>query len=69
MLRILTLILSWRSSISGSRLESGQTLVEYGILVMLLAIAVIGILTIVGGDVTSLFTSVSSDFQDIADNN
>lgn len=45
--------------------EEGQTLVEYGIIVMLLAIVVIGILTIVGEDVVSLFTAVSSDFQEI----
>jgi pilus assembly protein Flp/PilA len=46
--------------------ENGQTLVEYGIIVMLLAIVVVGILTVVGGDVVNLFTGVSSDFQDIA---
>ena len=45
--------------------ENGQTLVEYGMIVMLLAIVVIGILTAVGEDVVSLFTGVSSDFQEI----
>ena len=45
--------------------ENGQTLVEYGIIVMLLAIAVIAILTVVGEDVVGLFTAVSSDFQEI----
>ena len=45
--------------------ERGQTLVEYGIIVMLLAIAVFAILTVVGQDVTNLFTKVSSDFQEI----
>jgi len=49
--------------------EEGQTLVEYGMLVMLLAIAVIGILTVLGGDVTKFFTGVSSDFQEIASRN
>jgi len=45
--------------------EAGQTLVEYGIIVMLLALVSISILTILGGDVVSLFTEVSSDFQEI----
>lgn len=49
--------------------EEGQTLVEYGMLVMLLAVAVIGILTVLGGDVTEFFTGVSSDFQEIASRN
>jgi pilus assembly protein Flp/PilA len=48
------------------REECGQTLVEYGIIVMLLAIAVVAILTVVGADVTNLFTKVSSDFENIA---
>jgi pilus assembly protein Flp/PilA len=48
------------------REECGQTLVEYGIIVMLLAIVVVAILTVVGADVTNLFTKVSSDFENIA---
>jgi len=48
------------------REECGQTLVEYGIIVMLLAIAAVAILTLVGGDVVNLFTQVSSDFENIA---
>lgn len=46
--------------------EDGQTLVEYGMLVMLLAIVVIGILTVTGENVVGLFTEVSSNFQNIA---
>jgi Flp pilus assembly pilin Flp len=45
--------------------DAGQTLVEYGIIVMLLALVSISILTILGGDVVNLFTEVSSDFQEI----
>lgn len=45
--------------------ENGQTLVEYGMIVALLSIAAFAILTIVGKDVTNLFTKVSSDFQEI----
>jgi pilus assembly protein Flp/PilA len=45
--------------------ENGQTLVEYGMIVALLSIAAVAILTVVGKDVTNLFTKVSSDFQEI----
>jgi Flp pilus assembly pilin Flp len=45
--------------------ENGQTLVEYGMIVALLSIAAFAILTVVGKDVTNLFTGVSSDFQEI----
>lgn len=46
------------------RYEAGQTLVEYGLLLTLLAMAAVVILGSLGGDVVSLFTAVSSDFQD-----
>ena len=46
------------------RHEAGQTLVEYGLLLTLLAMAAVVILGSVGGDVVSLFTAVSSDFRD-----
>jgi len=49
-----------------SRHEAGQTLVEYGLLLTLLAMAAVFILGFVGQDVTGLFTSVSSGFQDAA---
>jgi Flp pilus assembly pilin Flp len=45
--------------------ENGQTLVEYGMIVALLSIVVIGVLTLTGQDVVGLFTKVSSDFQEI----
>jgi Flp pilus assembly pilin Flp len=44
--------------------EEGQTLVEYGLIVTLLAMAAVVILSLVGKDVVGLFTSVSSSFQD-----
>lgn len=69
MLRLIALLLRQTTLLPGSRRESGQTLVEYGMLVMLLAIVVIGILTVVGEDVVGLFTNVSSDFQEIAEDN
>jgi len=43
--------------------EGGQTLVEYGMLVTLLAMAVVFILTVVGQDVVNLFTGLSTHLQ------
>ena len=44
--------------------ESGQTLVEYGLIVALLSIAAIVILSTLGQDIVNVFTSVSSELQD-----
>ena len=44
--------------------ESGQTLVEYGLIVALLSIAAIFILGILGKDIVNVFTKVSSELQD-----
>ncbi len=43
--------------------ESGQTLVEYGLIVALLSIAAIVILTTLGQDIVNVFTSVSTELQ------
>jgi Flp pilus assembly pilin Flp len=43
--------------------ESGQTLVEYGLIVALLSIAAIFILGILGKDIVNVFTKVSSELQ------
>jgi Flp pilus assembly pilin Flp len=50
----------------GREAEDGQTLVEYGMIVSLLAIAAVVILSTVGQDVVNLFTSVSTAFTDAA---
>ena len=44
--------------------ESGQTLVEYGLIVALLSIAAIVILSIIGQDIVNIFTKVSTTLQD-----
>jgi pilus assembly protein Flp/PilA len=45
------------------REESGQTLVEYGLIVALLSIAAIVILSTLGQDIVNVFTEVSSELQ------
>jgi pilus assembly protein Flp/PilA len=40
--------------------EEGQGLVEYALILFLVAIVVIGVLVLVGGNVGSVFTSISS---------
>lgn len=43
--------------------ESGQTLVEYGLIVALLSIAAIVILSTLGGDIVNVFSKVSTELQ------
>ena len=40
--------------------EDGQGLVEYALILVLIAIVVIGILTLLGGKVSTVFSSVNS---------
>jgi pilus assembly protein Flp/PilA len=40
--------------------EEGQGLVEYALILVLIAIVVIGILTILGGQVSSVFSTINS---------
>ncbi|HUK44713.1 MAG TPA: Flp family type IVb pilin [Gaiellaceae bacterium] len=41
--------------------EEGQTLAEYALILALIAVAVVGAVIFLGGDISSLFNSVSSD--------
>jgi len=42
------------------RNEEGQGLVEYALVIMLVALVVFGILTTLGANVTTIFTTISS---------
>jgi pilus assembly protein Flp/PilA len=43
--------------------EEGQGLVEYALILVLIAIVVIGILTVLGGQVSTVFSEISSGMQ------
>ncbi len=43
--------------------EAGQGLVEYGLILVLIAIVVVGVLALVGGKVSQLFSSVNSGLR------
>jgi pilus assembly protein Flp/PilA len=43
--------------------ESGQGLVEYALILVLIAIVVIGILTVLGGQVSEVFSEISSGME------
>ncbi|HNP70454.1 MAG TPA: Flp family type IVb pilin [Kouleothrix sp.] len=43
--------------------EDGQGLVEYALILVLIAIVVIGILTLLGGKVSQVFSSLNSSFR------
>ena len=40
--------------------EAGQGLVEYALILVLIAIVVIGVLTILGGKVSAVFSAINS---------
>ena len=43
--------------------EDGQGLVEYALILVLIAIVVIGILTVLGGKVSTVFSSINSGLK------
>ena len=43
--------------------EKGQTMVEYGLLVALISIAVIGVLILLGPRIAGFFTAVDNQLQ------
>jgi pilus assembly protein Flp/PilA len=43
--------------------EEGQTLVEYGLLVALIALVCIGILTVLGAKVRNVFVNVNTNMK------
>ena len=43
--------------------EDGQGLVEYALILVLIAIVVIGILTVIGGNVSQVFVSINSGLK------
>lgn len=47
--------------------ESGATAIEYGLLAALIAVAIIGIVSSLGGELTETFTSVESAMNDAND--
>jgi pilus assembly protein Flp/PilA len=49
--------------------ESGATAVEYGIMVALIAVAIIGTVSVLGGTLGSLFESVDSELSNAASGN
>lgn len=42
--------------------ETGQTLAEYGVILVLVSIVAVAILTLIGGQVTVMFTSAINAF-------
>jgi pilus assembly protein Flp/PilA len=43
--------------------EEGQGLVEYALILVLIAIVVIGILTVLGGQVSTVFSKITSGLE------
>ena len=43
--------------------ESGQNMVEYGLLIALIAVAVLATLSLLGPDITAMFQTVDSELE------
>ncbi len=54
MLRLMTQLHMWSAS------DEGATAVEYGIMVALIAVAIIGAVTLLGGNLSNLFNTVAN---------
>lgn len=50
----------WRRVKSTMRREEGQSLVEYGLIIALIAIVVIAALTLIGGHLQNLFGNIAN---------
>jgi pilus assembly protein Flp/PilA len=59
MLQIITSLQSWIATRSSD--ERGATAVEYGLMVALIAVAIIIAVTLLGDNLSSLFDSVAGD--------
>ena len=49
--------------IAGLSREEGQGLAEYALIIVLVAIAVVGALTAVGGEITSVFSNIVTELS------
>lgn len=63
----MTLFCQWFASrLSGLRKEEGATAVEYGIMVALIAIVIIAAVTLVGGNLDTVFNNVGNKLVPVA---
>lgn len=57
--KIVQLMMWWDSAKSVLRNEKGQGMVEYGLILALIAVVVIGVMTTMGGNLKDMFTTVA----------
>ena len=55
-------VVTGNKMIDFARSEEGTTLIEYAVVAMLIAMAVVGVLVTIGGRMTGLYQSVSGAF-------
>ena len=56
-LRLMAGMVSWKRSLVS---EKGQTMVEYGLILALIAAVVIGVIAALGGHLNDLFSNISN---------
>ncbi|MCL6454808.1 MAG: Flp family type IVb pilin [Alicyclobacillus sp.] len=52
---------AWKFLQRMAKQEQGQSLVEYGLIIALIAVAVVMALVLLGGHISNLFTSVTNN--------
>jgi pilus assembly protein Flp/PilA len=57
MLKLYTQFMAWRGS------DEGATAVEYGLIVALIAVAIIGAVTLLGTNISALFTKAAGSIK------
>jgi len=64
-LRLAAAAAVWKMRLSA---EKGQTLVEYGLILALIAVVVIGVITVIGGKLNGIFGQVNNALNNTVNN-
>ncbi|MGI6093513.1 MAG: Flp family type IVb pilin [Negativicutes bacterium] len=63
MKKLVNMMLWWQNIKASVRNEKGQGMVEYGLILALVAVAVVGVLGAMGDQLNTMFTTVSEGLQ------
>lgn len=61
--KIVKMMMVWENAKASLRNEKGQGMVEYGLILALVAVAVVGLLTTMGTDIGAKFTEISTQLK------
>lgn len=61
--KTLQVMLIWEEIKASLRNEKGQGMVEYGLILALISVVVIGVLTLMGGNLNTMFNNAASKIK------